>query len=90
MSYARTFEGGSLPPIRPSIFTLPLVLITRVPQRGAPKGLPSQIGENQAPCYGFTENVRILSTSQLDLPLTTPGLIAGSGKSILRYATKYQ
>ena len=61
-----------------------------VPRRGAPKGLPSQIGESQAPCYGFTENVRILSSSQFELPLMTPGLIAGSGKSILRCVTKSQ
>ena len=39
-----------------------LVLITRVPQLGAPKGAPS-IGKPLAPCYGFTENVHISSPS---------------------------
>jgi hypothetical protein len=41
MSYARTFESGSLPPIHLSISTLHPMLITRVPQLGAPKGVPS-------------------------------------------------
>ena len=63
MSYARTFENGSLPPIRLSISTLHRVLIMRVPQRGAPKGTPLQIGNHLAPYYGFMENVRILSLS---------------------------
>ena len=88
MSYAKIFESGSLLQIHLSILKPRPVFITRVPQRGAPKGLPSQIGENQAHCYGFTENVRILSSSQFKWSLRTPGLIAGSGKSILRYVTK--
>ena len=57
MSYARTFENGSLPLIHLLITTLRPVLTTRVPQRGAPKETPSQIGKNLAPCYGFMENV---------------------------------
>jgi hypothetical protein len=48
MSYARTFENGSHPPIHLSITILRLVLITRVPQLGAPKGAPSQIGKHLA------------------------------------------
>ncbi len=69
MSYARAFENGSLPLIHLSITTLRPVLITRVPQRGAPKGTPLQIGKYLAPCYGFMENVYIplLSGSKLSL-----------------------
>ena len=59
----------------------------RVPQPGASKVTPSQIGNLLAPCYGFTENVYTLSLSSLYLPLTAPGWIAGSGKSILRCVT---
>ena len=58
-SYAGTCESGSLPQTRPSITSLQLMLITRVLRRGVPKGIPSQIGRQRAPCYGFTENVRI-------------------------------
>ena len=84
MSYARTFENGSLPLIHLSISTLRPVLITKVLQRGAPKGVPPKIGKHLAACYGFTESVHILLLSEFQLALTTPGLIAGSGKSILR------
>ena len=65
MSCARTFEIGSPPLIHLSISTLHPVLITRVPQRGAPKGVRPKIGKNLAPCYGFTENVHIQSLSRL-------------------------
>jgi hypothetical protein len=64
MSYARISKNGSLPPIHPSITTQHALLITKVPQRGALKGTPSQIGKHLAPCYGFTENVHIPSPSQ--------------------------
>ena len=64
MSYAGTFENGYLPPIRLSITMLRPVLITRVPQRGAPKGSLLQIGKHLAPCYGFTENVCMPSPSE--------------------------
>ena len=63
MNYARTFEDGSLPPIRLSITIRHPVLITRVPLHGAPEEAPSQIGKYLAPYYGFTENVRISSLS---------------------------
>ena len=59
MSYARTFENGSLLLIPLSISTPHLMLTTRVPQRGVPKETPLQIGKHLAPCYGFTENVHI-------------------------------
>ena len=88
-SYARTSENGSLPLIHRSIITLPLVLITRVPHRGALMGMPSQLGKRLGLCYGFTENVRVLSPSGSYLPLTNPGLIAGSGKSILWSVTSH-
>jgi hypothetical protein len=84
MSYAKTFENGSPPLIHLSITTPQPVLITKVPRRGAPKGTPSQTGKHLGPCYGFTENVRVPSPPESYLPLTTPVLIAGSGKSILR------
>jgi hypothetical protein len=41
------------------------VLITRVPQRGALKGTPLQIGKSLAPYYGFMGNVQISSPSEL-------------------------
>jgi hypothetical protein len=89
-SYARTFENGLLPQIRLSITTLHSMLTTRVLQRGAPKGTPSQIGKHLAPCYGFTENVHDQSLSGSHLSLTTPGLLAGAGKSILRCVTPHR
>ena len=63
------------------------VLITKVLRRGAPKEALSQIGKHLGPCYGFTENVHITSPSEFYLSLTTHGLVAGSGKSILRCVT---
>ena len=84
MSYARTFENGSLPPIHLSIITLHPVLITRVPRRGAPKGPLLQIGRHLDPCYGSTENVHVSSPSESYSSLITHRMIAGSGKSILR------
>ena len=63
VKYARTFENGSLPPIRLSITIRHPVLITRVPLHGAPEEAPSQIGKYLAPYYGFTESVHILSLS---------------------------
>jgi hypothetical protein len=53
-----TFETGSLPPIRPSITTLLVVLTTRVPRRGSLEAMPSMVGEPLDACCGFTENVR--------------------------------
>jgi hypothetical protein len=82
-----TFESGSHPPILLSITMLRPVHIRRVPRGGAPKGPPSQIGKHLARCYGFTENVHIPSLSESSLRLTTPGLTAGSGKSILRFVS---
>ena len=87
ISYARTFGNGSLLPIRLSISTPRPMPTTRVLQHGVPKEAPSQRGKNLAHCYGFTESVHISLQSGLDFSLTTSGLIAGSGKSILRYAT---
>jgi hypothetical protein len=85
MSYARTFENGSLHPTHLSITTSRPVLITRVLQRGALKETPSRIGKRLGRCSGFTENVHIPSLSESYLSLITSGLLAGSGKSILRY-----
>jgi hypothetical protein len=56
-SCARTFENGSLPQIHPLITTLRPMLIMRVPQHGAPRGTPSQIGKHLVRCYGYMENV---------------------------------
>jgi archaellum component FlaC len=61
MSYARTSENGSLHPTRLSITTPRPVLITMVLPDGAPKATRLQFGKQLGPCYGFTENVRILS-----------------------------
>ena len=69
MSYAGTFENGSLPPTHLSITTLHPVLITRVPQHGVPEGTRSHFGKHLGPYYGFTENVHILSFSESKLPL---------------------
>ena len=44
-----------------------LVLITRVPQRGAQKE-PLSIGKRLAACYGFMENVPISSPSESLIP----------------------
>jgi hypothetical protein len=71
MSYARTFDNGSLLLTRPSISTLRPMLTKRVRQRGAPKGAPSQVGKHLALCYGFTENVHISSLLGSHLSLTT-------------------
>ena len=72
MSYARTFENGSLLLTPPSISTPRLMPTTRVLQHGAPKETPSQIGKHLAPCYGFTENVNfpLMSASCVSLTIS--------------------
>ena len=70
MSYARTFENGSLLLIPLSISTPHLMPTTRVLQHGAPKEIPSQFGNRLAPCYGFTENVVIPLMSASCVSLT--------------------
>jgi hypothetical protein len=81
-----TFGAGLLLPTHPSTTTRLAVLTTKVPQRGSIVATPSTVGRPLGACCGSTENVMFL-LSPTKLLLTPCCLVAGSGKSILRFVS---
>ena len=84
------FEVGSPLQTRRKITILLVILIMMAPQNGLPEASPLKNGTQWDHCCGFMGSVRLFSYSQPGVSpdvRVAPGLVAGSGKSVLWYVS---
>ena len=88
--YSKTFENGSLHPVRGKITILPVTRDRADRQHGLSEAAPSRSGNHpdQVPFYGFMGNVSgLIPTLSQELTMIR-SMIAGAGKSVLWYVDR--